>query len=210
VTSIAICTPWLAHGELADDYVLAVQPEIQPGDEVIVIDNGDAPDLPFRTIGLGKNLGFAGGSNLGLHAAETDAVLMLNNDVSLGRRGWLEEIREALEPGVLVGTLRWDMHADVDGHRMPYLDGWCLAGMRADLLALGGFDETLAEPAYYSDNLLCLEARATGLTLREVRVGLRHKESVTSRPASNPQVHLASVENRARYLARARELLVAA
>ena len=67
-----------------------------------------------------------------------------------------------------MGPLRYDNHAKVDDQSLPYLDGWCLAGMREDLLELGGFDESLEEPAYYSDNLLCLEARAHGMTLRDV------------------------------------------
>ena len=208
--TVAIVTPWLDHLELADDYFEAVLPEMKEGDELLVVDNASEPPLLFGTIRSETNLGFVGGSNLGLTEASADAVLFLNNDVALGCRGWLEEIRQALEPGVLVGPMRYDAHADVDGTKLPYLDGWCLAGMREDLLALDGFDETLAEPAYYSDNLLCLEARATGMTLREVKVGLHHKESATSRPGVNPQVQIASAANRARYVARARELLVAA
>ena len=207
--SLTIVTPWLNHVALADDYFEAVLPDLEDGDKALIIDNASDPPLPFGTLTPGQNLGFAAGSNLGLHAADTDAVLFLNNDVALGRRGWLDEIRQALEPGVLVGPLRYDAHANVDGVPLPYIDGWCLAGMRDDLLALGGFDETLAEPAYYSDNLLCLEARATGMTLREVTVGLHHKESTTSRPASNPDVRRVTLANQARYLTRARELLVA-
>ena len=107
-------------------------------------------------------------------------------------------------------SLRYDAHADVDGQSLPYLDGWCLAGMRQDLLSLGGFDETLEEPAYYSDNLLCLEARAAGMTLREVPIGLHHKFNATAGPATTPQVRQATEANRARYVARARELLVTA
>lgn len=156
------------------------------------------------------NLGFSGGSNLGLRNATCDAVLFLNNDVALGHHGWLDTIRAALEPGVLVGQLRYDRHADVDGQLVPYLDGWCLAGMREDLLELGGFDETLEEPSYYSDNCLCLEARASGLTLREVTVGLHHKESATSRPSVNPEVRRVTLANQVRYQARARELLATA
>ena len=95
-------------------------------------------------------------------------VLFLNNDIRMTDHRWLEDIREAVEPGVLVGPLRYDNHAKVDDQHLPYIDGWCLAGMREDLLELGGFDESLEEPAYYSDNLLCLEARAHGMTLRDV------------------------------------------
>jgi GT2 family glycosyltransferase len=208
--NLTIVTPWLAHPELADDYVDAVVPELQPGDHVLIIDNGDAPDLPFKTLTPTRNLGFAKASNLGLHHATTDAILFLNNDIRLGARGWLNQLRDTLEPGVLAGPVRYDPHSNVDGTACPYVDGWCLAGTRADLAALGGFDERLTEPAYYSDNLLCLEARARGMTLRDVRVRLHHKESRTSRPATNPQVQQASARNRALYLDRARQLLIPA
>ena len=133
-------------------------------------------------------------------------MLFLNNDISLGRRGWLDGIRAALEPGFIVGPLRSHYDADVDGTPMPYVDGWCLAGMRSELLELGGFDTTLEEPAYYSDNILCLTARMAGMTLREVRVHLHHKESVTSEPGSNPQVQRASARNRAAYMALAQSI----
>ena len=133
-------------------------------------------------------------------------MLFLNNDVELLRQGWLEEIRAALEPGVLVGPLRNGAHTGVDGTPYPYLDGWCLAGMTHDLRDLGGFDESLAEPAYFSDNLLCLEARARGMTLRDLRPGLRHLENVTAGRAVEPQVRAATSENHARYVARVREL----
>jgi hypothetical protein len=209
VPSIAIVTPWHNHVELADDYFEAVLPEMMEGDELLVVDNASDPPLAFGTLVPGQNLGFAQGSNCGLNAATADAVLFLNNDVAYRRRGWLGEFRSALEPGVLVGQLRYDRHADVDGESFPYLDGWCLAGMREDLLSLGGFDESLAEPAYYSDNLLSLEARAAGMTLREVPVGLHHKENVTAGPAADPRVREASLLNRDRYVARARGLLVA-
>jgi GT2 family glycosyltransferase len=115
-----------------------------------------------------------------------------------------------VETDVLVGAvLRNDAHAWVDGEHVPYLDGWCLAGMRDDLLWLGGFDETLAEPAYYSDNLLCLEARAAGFQLREEpRVALQHLCNGSIGPEDRERQRAASRANRERYVARVRELLV--
>jgi GT2 family glycosyltransferase len=210
--NVAIVTPWLDHTELMLDYGHAVAPVIEPDDEVIIIDNCSDPYLIFSFNGLRiirseTSLGFAGASNLGLHAAESDAVLFLNNDIEMIRPDWLDRIRAALAPGVLVGAqLRSDPHASVDGERFPYLDGWCVAGMRDDLLDLGGFDETLDEPAYYSDNLLSLEARAAGMTLLEVAGGLRHKLNQTAK--TNPNVRAATLANQARYQARVRELTV--
>ena len=208
--SISIVTPWRDHPELADAYFEAVLPEMEDGDELVIVDTGSEPPLQFASTSPLAGLGFSGGSNFGLRLAKTDAVLFLNNDVEHVRRGWLAAIRDSLERGVLVGPLRYDSHGDVDGVTLPYIDGWCLAGMREDLLDLGGFDETLDEPAYFSDNLLSLEARARGMTLREARVGLRHIENVTAGPASDAAVRAATAVNRARFEARARELLTAA
>jgi GT2 family glycosyltransferase len=133
--------------------------------------------------------------------------VFLNNDIRMTRRTWLAELVHAVEPGVLAGPLRIDPHAWVDGQPIPYLDGWCLAGMAEDLSNLGGFDETLEEPAYFSDNLLCLEARVAGMTLREVHVGLFHMGSRTSLPGENPEVHAVTARNREKYMARARQVL---
>jgi len=206
--SITIVTPWHNHLELETGYWQAVD-ERGWNDEVAVVDNGSQPPLIFATHRAPENLGFVGGSNLGLAHAATDAVLFLNNDVRMVRTHWLEEIREALEPGVLVGPLRFDRHADVEEQSLPYIDGWCLAGMREDLVNLGGFSEELVEPAYYSDNLLCLEARARGMSLRDVQVGLRHLTNVTAGSQLTQAVQVASNTNRALYEARARDLLAA-
>ena len=196
-----VVTPWLNHRELERDYWAAMR---AANARVLVIDNGSQPRLP-NGVRSETNLGFSAACNLGLHHAHTDAVLFLNNDIRATSADWLATIEDALEPGVLVGSnLRYDSHADVDGEPFPYLDGWCLAGMRADLLALGGWDETLAEPSYYGDNLLCLEARLAGFALREVRVGLEHLTNRTAGPSTDENVRAATMANRERYIARAR------
>jgi glycosyltransferase involved in cell wall biosynthesis len=202
--TIAIVTPWLDHPELLPDYAAAVQCRSHR-DELLVVDNGSEPAVGLPGLRVEQNLGFAAACNLGLHEASSDAVLFLNNDVAMTSGDWLARIRNALEPGVLVGAdLRYDPHGSVDGEPLPYLDGWCLGGMRDDLVDLGGFDESFDEPAYYSDNDLCLRARANGLSLREVRVGLRHKLNVTA--GRGADVAKASAANRERFLDRARDL----
>lgn len=175
--SITAVTPWWNHRDLERDYWAAVRYE---GCEVLVIDNGSDPPLP-NAVRLETNTGFSHASNLGLELARTDAVLFLNNDVVARGPGWLAPILEALEPGVLVGpVIRYDQHGNVDGHSLPYLDGWCLAGMRDDLLEIGGWDEDYQEPSYYGDNDLSFRARLAGMTLREVPVNLCHLASQTS------------------------------
>src|SRR5256885_15961389 len=55
--------------------------------EVIVVDNGSGPEvgdaaaLPYvQVVASGRNLGYAGGSNLGAHAASGDVIVFLNPD----------------------------------------------------------------------------------------------------------------------------------
>lgn len=197
-------TPWLNHPELADDYWEAIS-QAGPGVAALVIDNGSDPPLP-NAHRLEYNAGFSEASNIGLRLATTDAVLFLNNDIACTARGWAQPIREALEPGVLVGCkLRFDAHGDVDGQQFPYLDGWCLAGMTDDLRALGGFDESFQEPAYYSDNDLCFRARLEGMVLREVPVGLVHKGGQTTQ--ANGYVLPQTAHNRGLFEHRVREEL---
>ena len=208
MTTISVVTPWWNHEELATDYFAAVEDELRVGDQLLIVDNASDPPLTFAKLRAARNLGFCGGSNLGLRQATADAVVFLNNDVHDATPGWLDELRAAVEPGVLAGPLLDPPWAVVDGLRFPYIAGWCCAGMRADLLELGGFDESLDEPGYYSDNLLSLEARAAGMTLRDVRVRLGHREGVTAR--DSPQISRAAARNRELYIDRVRGVLAAA
>jgi GT2 family glycosyltransferase len=202
--TITVVTPWFnRRAEFERDYWAAMR---VADVEVLVIDNGSEPPLP-NAWRLPFNSGFSHACNVGLELARTDAVLFLNNDVAATEPGWDAPIKAALEPGVLVGAnLRYDRHGAVDGRALPYLDGWCLAGMREDLLELGGFDESFEEPSYYSDNDLCLRARANGMALRQVNVGVRHKLNGTAR-RDDPVTVRATLANRERYVSRARELL---
>jgi GT2 family glycosyltransferase len=200
--NVTAVTPWHNHRDLGRDYWNALRKE---GCEVIVVDNGSDPPLPngWR---LEHNSGFSHASNVGLKLARTDAVLFLNNDVYVSETGWLAKLTAALEPGVLVGSvLRYEQHTIHGPVQLPYIDGWCLLGMREDLLELGGFDETYEEPSYYSDNDLCLRARAAGMTLREAPCGIHHKGGQTSQ--ANGYSLPATVANRARFEALVEDML---
>lgn len=203
--TVAVVTPWFEHRDLAAGYDRALELGPWP-DELLIVDNGSEPPLGFAAIRNLENLGFCRACNQGLDAATSDVVVFLNNDVTATEAGWLETITDLVEPSLLVGAqLRTDAHAWVDGTVYPYLDGWCLAGLRDDLQEIGGFDTSLEEPAYYSDNLLCLEARQLGFTLHEAKVGLIHMVGQTA-DRSDRAVDAASRANHQRYQERVRAL----
>ncbi len=166
--TIAICTPWRDHPELIDDYFRAI--DVGKPDQLIIVDDGSEPALEFAALRLDTSSGFCTASNAGLALVETDQVLFMNNDVSPLRPSWLDEIRAAIDPGVVVGPLRYDSHGAVDGVSYPYVDGWALGMMTEDARLIGGWDEVYDE---------AFQARLHGLTLREFRPGLAHKGGQT-------------------------------
>lgn len=211
MTSVTVVTPWRDARELIDGYVNAIN--IVRPDRVLICDTGSSPPLRadefHHSVWVEVAAGFVESCNLGLDETDTDAVVFLNNDIR-ATGDWLAPILRQLRPGVLVGAqLRTDPHGDVDGRPFAYLDGWCLAGMREDLLELGGMDDRLVEPAYYSDNLLCLKAKRAGMKLVAVDTPLEHIGNYTSR--RDPEARSrASEHNRAIYIEEARKAMVAA
>jgi GT2 family glycosyltransferase len=212
---ITVVTPWLEHLDLLDDYMAATA----KADEVIIVDDGSVPPLSFAAIRLEANQGFCRASNAGLAEATHDKVIFLNNDVVTTDPTWLTTLAAQIEPGVLVGAkLRTEPHAHVPGIQDPltYIDGWCLGGTRADFELLGGWATTYTEPAYYSDNDLCLRARCLGMRLRECLVPLHHKLSSTTRPGgmgrpggnqSDPHIQAVTAANYQLYAQRAMQLV---
>ena len=84
---------------------------VTPSAEVIVADNGSTDDsLPLlhkdfpsvRVIELDRNFGFAEGYNKALRQIEADYYLLLNSDVEIRQKGWLNPLVEYM-----------DSHADV-------------------------------------------------------------------------------------------------
>jgi GT2 family glycosyltransferase len=73
--------------------------------EIILVDNAShdnslellAHDFPeVKVIALKENLGFAGGSNVGIRAAQGNFIILLNNDTEVDAH-WLEEVLAAFE-----------------------------------------------------------------------------------------------------------------
>lgn len=203
--TVTVVTPWHDHPEFMDGFRKAI--ELAQPDEVIVVDSGSAEPVDGAAYRYETNVGQSVACNKGLEMASGDVVVFLNNDVRPSRADWLDALLDAVKPGILAGPhLRKDPHTNVDGQIMPYLDGWCLAGMRQDFERIGAWDTTYDEPAYYGDNDLSLRAVACGMTLREVpNVGLEHLSNGTSGDDPEKRERVAKA-NRSIYEHRVRDL----
>ncbi len=94
----------------------SLEPQLQPGDEVIAVDNSStdgtpdliAHDFPrVRLMRMDRNLGYGGGANRAIEAARGEAVVILNQDM-LFLNGCFDAVRRRLEtigPCILGGKL---------------------------------------------------------------------------------------------------------
>jgi GT2 family glycosyltransferase len=117
----------------------AVERQLVAGDEVILVDNG-VHRLPeagrVRVVASGRNLGFAGGCNLGVSRSNGDKVVFVNSDAIL-QPGAVAALRAALDdPGVgLVSgcVVLADDPAVVNSHGNPiHVTGLSWAGGHGD------------------------------------------------------------------------------
>jgi len=185
--------------------------------EVIAVDNGSSDGSTallrqrypaVRLIENGRNLGYAGGCNVGLRAARGQVLLVLNQDAVV-RPGWAAALCAALqEPSTGVvgckllypdgrvqhagGILRWPRaEADHWGHgqaddgrwdapREPDYVSGAAWGMRRDTFErVGGLDEGFW-PGYYEDGDYCLRVRQAGLRVLYVPQAVAvHAESTS-------------------------------
>lgn len=185
--------------------------------EVIAVDNGSSDGSAallrqrypaVRLIESERNLGYAGGCNVGLRAAGGDVLLLLNQDTVV-RPGWAATLYAALQDtsvGVVGckllyndglvqhagGILRWPRaEADHWGHceaddgrwdvpREPDYVSGAAWGMRRDTFErVGELDEGFW-PAYYEDDDYCLRVRQAGLRVLYVpRAVAVHAESTS-------------------------------
>jgi GT2 family glycosyltransferase len=98
----------------------AVSAQLQPTDEIIVVDNGSTDGTAgwladswrtVRLVALPSNLGFAGGVNAGMRAAHGDLLLLLNNDAFVEPGcvpALVETMRQHPQIGAAAGVLTFD------------------------------------------------------------------------------------------------------
>jgi GT2 family glycosyltransferase len=188
------------------------------GCEILVVDNasvdgsGDLVAARYpqvRLIRNARNLGFAGGCNVGLELAQGEVLVLLNQDTEV-HPGWLAALVTVLDADPTIGIAGSKalypngaiQHAGgvVDlqgsgshrGYRQPdngqfddladvdYVTGASLALRRAVYAQIGGFDEGF-EVAYSEDVDFCLRAQAAGWRVVYAPASvLVHKEQSTA------------------------------
>jgi N-acetylglucosaminyl-diphospho-decaprenol L-rhamnosyltransferase len=233
-----VVIPTLNARNLVGEALEHLEAQTVPHD-VIVVDNAStdgtsellAERFPHvRVIRMDENLGFGRAVNRGVAAAETEAVVLINNDV-LCAPDFLERLLEPLDAGAAMAagvllqhdrpelidtagieldtTLRsWDSLwnrpvAELAGAGEPVGPCGGAAAFRVDAFrAVGGFDETFF--AYWEDVDLALRLRLAGHTcVRADRARALHKHGQTLGAASPAQRRLEAF-GRAYVLARYR------
>ena len=126
----------------------ALDTELRPGVDVIVVDNGSADGLPNRTrsefkwanvVETGRNLGFAGGNNVGIQLSTSEFVLLLNSD-AIVRPGFLDHMLSPFDDHPRVGSVA----ATMVFHSRPDLVASAGVEVYRNGLAL---DRAVGEPA---------------------------------------------------------------
>ena len=131
--------------------------------DVIVVDDGSSRENVTR---IRKELpgvrclsqpwrGVTAAWNAGIAAAESEYVVLLNNDVAASGR-WLARVTKPLRAGdALITGAAWRTERAIRPQQQSdwpvrhFLQGWCLAMARETWGRVGGFDESLK--LYFSD-----------------------------------------------------------
>lgn len=217
---ISIVIPlWNGRASI-EECLRALLAETDPFDaEIIVVDNaspdgaGELVDVfsGVQLIRNERNLGFAGGCNVGLRRAQGDLLVLLNQDTEV-QRGWLRALLNAFDdPAVGVvgcrmfladghslqhagGTIEWPLGlAQHRGYGQPsgarwmhptevdFVTGAAMAFRREVLAWVGWLDEAFW-PGYYEDVDFCYRARAAGYKIwYAADATLIHSESTAFR-----------------------------
>jgi O-antigen biosynthesis protein len=111
------------------DCLSSLEPQLQAGDEMIVVDNGSTDGTPGQVerqfpraqlLRQERNLGYGGGANCGIVQARTDAVVILNQDIVF-KNGCVAALRQRLKmsgPAVIGGKLLYP-----DGQTIQHAGG---------------------------------------------------------------------------------------
>lgn len=124
-----------------------------------------------------RNLGFAGGNNLGVKYATGDYICFLNNDVRVIDKEWLKKmlVYSIENKKTIVGAEEFidQPLAEWRGNIIPYLGGWCVLAPTRFIKSFGAFHPAFVIP-YLEDAELSARARHFGWSCIAIEVGLKH------------------------------------
>jgi len=160
------------------------------GYTTIVVNNGKVGEIKrqgVEVVGGGKNLGYAGGANLGMKTAFGNGarwVVICNQDLIMKKKSVGEFVRalQALPPsitGPFAGGLDPKrMTTIIPSVRADYITGSCIAIHRKVYKSVGNFYEPYF--LYYEEVDYCLRAKRAGFPITHLSIdGITHEESVT-------------------------------
>jgi GT2 family glycosyltransferase len=200
--SLSVVTPWKDQPQLLPAYVRA----FEHADEVLIVDTGSTPENAAQLAEVGTLVGFDGpfsyarACNLGLLRAQSDVVLVCNNDV-IAQPEWLDAVRRDVAGSGLFGPSSGVRV--VDDMPVPYIEGWCVAATRSTWQRLRGFDAEAYQRPYWEDVDLSFRALVMGIPLYRTAWRIEHLSNTTSRVT--PGAYDASEANGALFAARVRE-----
>ena len=169
--------------------IAAVQATTEDAHEIVLVDNGSPPQ------------GFSGPVNVGLRAARTPYVVVMNDDVE-PTAGWWPPLREALDAGAAVS-----FPLTVDGGMRYDFAAWCFAMSAATVETFGHAPGEFFDPdlvIWYQDTDLLHRLRRAGtppvfVEASRIRHGL--SESVASEdPALTAWVQEQVMRDRAHFV----------
>lgn len=162
----------------------------------------------IRLLNTGKNLGYAGGMNLGMKYAwnmNAEWVVLLNDDVALTKQGLdnLETQLHRCDPGIYgpeIGWLdkkRWttllkntrNSNLRIDTLDSCYVSGSVMCIHKRVDMAVKGFYEPYF--MYYEDVDYCVRAKHAGFPVEELTVPFTHKFKSINRDSYFHQYYLA-------------------
>lgn len=157
---------------------------------VIAVNNGKVGQIKkqgVEVVGGGKNLGYAGGSNLGMKTAFGNGarwVVICNQDLIMKKKsvGEFVSALQALPPSI-TGPFAGGLDAKrmttiIPSVRVDYITGSCIAIHKKVYESIGNFYEPYF--LYYEEVDYCVRAKRAGIPITHLPVdGIRHEESVT-------------------------------
>ena len=170
--NVAVIVPQFHHCRMTVECLSTLRHTLDDSVDILIVDDGTPPEhlnkycTTLNRLGRIVQQSHRGVTAAWNHAArQTDArwLVFLNNDTrSLGP--WADRLIAPLTTGAASMTgVAWRDEPHLPKDLSPsllsqrFLSGWCFAIARERLLALGGFDESLA--LYFSDTDLQLQLR---------------------------------------------------